>query len=246
MKKRYKSDNPLWWEEWLDFLRYDMDWDPYCVLAVLAYKISKTGEYIAKHNTIVGAEKVKEETDEVAGLLTQCIKHGCDDTLSFPPQCLPGLTERKRKEWLKILSEDADYDYACILNVLIERLKRFRKATKRPADVAGQIKETEDRLKRVMEDEYFHKLTKKHPLPPIKFTIDEKGRRVSEHNEKDAAIIRPVVKAAREARIEDLRLALKSLCGIFKWSGARPNAKAQKSLERACKLILSRIFGWWD
>jgi len=55
--------------EWIGFLRDDHDYDYDYILAVLAYKLGRTRQYIKGHNLIKDAGKVAREIKEVEGLI---------------------------------------------------------------------------------------------------------------------------------------------------------------------------------
>ena len=239
--KRYKSDSPKWQQAWLKVLEYDEDGDPYSVFRLLSYKIRRVGDNITSHDTFVGAEKIKPQTDIVADLLVS-------GPIYAPYVPLPdakGIPLKKKEAWLKILSKDADYDWALILEILIQRLRRFRKARK-STTISEHVKRIEVLLKRVMDEAYFSEMCKNNKPAKPTTRIDEKGRRVTSFTDENVNAVRPLLEAAETAKIEDLRLALELLCGIFYLCGIELPSNVQKNLESACKLMTQNIFGWWD
>ena len=223
-------------KEWLELLSCDVDDDPSSVIRFLAYKIRRNGNHILEHNLIVDAAKVKAQTDEVVDLLLKAVGPGTPCKQRAGKICA----------WTKILAEDVDYDWACILNLLVERLKRFRKAYLLPDSVKTEIKETEGLLKRIIKDPYYEELRKEANIPKAKMSFDEKGRLLWDYSEEQTKAIRLLFKESHQAMARDLKTAFALLVNLFRWYGQECPPKSRRLLNRASDLICQNILGWWD
>ncbi len=139
----------------------------------------------------------------------------------------------REREWAKFIRKDRDWDWAYILEVMIFKLKRTRRAilyhglSVDNKKVAAQIKEVIDLLKRVVDDNYYHILnrpfTKKYGR--CKMTTDKQGYckflyRGKELTEEQHEEHKQISEKAYQMQKDDLRKAL--------------------------DLINEHLFDWWD
>lgn len=150
--------------------------------------------------------------------------------------------KQRMKEWTAFLKEDADWDYGCILDVFIFKLERTAKCilenniiVKREAkQIAKEIKQTVDLIKKVKEDNYHAKyekeLTKKY------------GKMLHDHSEKtpEGHII---WKMWREKETKDNAEEIK-LASRAAWEKADEDKK--NDLRAAFEIMVQKIWGWWE
>jgi hypothetical protein len=148
--------------------------------------------------------------------------------------------EKTVQEYALFLTEDCDWDWSSLFNIMIYKISRMRKTILKNNIIAdaekicGQMKETEDLLQKVLdenyEDEAFKEFYSKYGHPklvsidkgsgqrstPIKFIYDN-GR---EANDEMVAEERILYQKASEAKDADIK--------------------------KAMSLIAENVLGWWE
>lgn len=177
-------------------------------------------------------------------MLTKSISGKIDKIFSARKETNKQRKKRKDKEfrdrlkdWSKVLKDDADFDYAYILIILKYKLQRTRlhiqehNIVVRAKEICDGIKEVEDLLDRVIEDDYFRGLFQEFQKKYGKATL---------HREK-----LPSGNFVVEQHVNGKPMTARVRRGLRAVSIKAGNMR-QADLDKAFALMSKRIFEWWD
>lgn len=151
--------------------------------------------------------------------------------------------EIRINEWTKFLREDRDWDYAYIIEVIRYKLERTRKCIVENniasdcKKIGKEIKEVEDLLKKVTDDNYEEILLKPYYKKYGKFKFG-RGPLIDDKNVKRY----PLTITQSKVTPKNQELAWSE----FKEITEKAFECRKTDLRKAFELMAERIWNWWD